>query len=184
MGDLRVSGLEIWKPVVGYEGSYEVSNLGRVRSLDRIVPVNSGKGPNRTYMKRLRGKVLALQKHPGGYRQVALCGRIYLVHDLVLQAFVGPRPPGKEGCHNDSDKRNNALSNLRYDTHTANCADRIANGVIVEGVLNPQAKITDEDVAAIRRLNGVLKQDDIAAAFDISQAQVSRIITRKQWDHV
>lgn len=105
--------METWRPISDFE--YEVSDLGRVRSL-----------------KSGRVKILKPQRHTGGYRKVTLWrGGIehqHLMQKLVLTAFVGPRPPGMQACHNDGDETNNALSNLRWDTPRANQADRIEHG--------------------------------------------------------
>lgn len=103
---------EVWKPCVGYEG-YEVSNLGRVRSPNQI-----------------------LSSAPGshGYLQVQLRrGNVRTVHSLVLEAFVGPRPAGKEVCHGDGDKMNCALSNLRWDFPKGNADDKRKHGTALEG---------------------------------------------------
>ncbi|AUX81960.1 HNH endonuclease [Mycobacterium phage Frankie] len=110
---------EVWRPVVGQEGNYEVSNLGRVRSLDRQIDVD---GRGRRYM---RGRVLSLVPMKNGYRLAALPGGKKLVHRLVLEAFSGPCPPGAEGCHNDGDRSNNRIENLRWDTRTANNIDAV-----------------------------------------------------------
>lgn len=114
--------IESWLPVVGYEGLYEVSDHGRVRSLDRVVL-----GRNRT------GRVLAICY--AGRRRVPQVSigrdgviRHRKIHQLVLEAFVGPCPPGMEGCHNDDDTQNNHLSNLRWDTRSANEIDAFRNG--------------------------------------------------------
>lgn len=114
--------LEEWRPVVGYEGAYEVSDLGRVRSLDRI----DSRG-NRAW-----GRLLRADPQASGHLRVALCvegkARRLFVHKLVLDAFVGPCPVGMETCHNDGDPTNNAVSNLRWDTKSANARDRRLHG--------------------------------------------------------
>lgn len=115
-------GAETWMPVVGYEGLYEVSDLGRVRSLDRKDPLG----------RRLRGKMLKLRAHPRGYMQTTLTRDGVCVtkkiHRLVLEAFVGPCPSGMEACHDNGIRDDNRPSNLRWDTPRANAADRIAHG--------------------------------------------------------
>lgn len=116
---------EKWKPIPGWESSYEVSNHGRVRSLDRTV-IRSNGAP-----LPLRGRVLrpATLKH--GYQQVALSegtGASVEVHVLVAAAFIGPRPEGLEVCHNDGNPRNNHIDNLRYDTKSSNSHDTVRHG--------------------------------------------------------
>lgn len=126
MPDINHHPNEIWKPVVGYEGLYEVSSCGRVRSLDRSVPGRAGHAP-----MRLKGRVLkarenrgypALTLHRGGKSQAKS------VHALVLEAFVGPRPDNCYGCHNDGDSTNNRLENLRWDSQSNNQMDTIRHG--------------------------------------------------------
>lgn len=114
--------LEEWRPVVGYEGLYEVSDQGRVRSLDRVVCYRDGR--SRSYS----GVVLVQTETPYGYLVVTLSRgkrskRVRLVHALVMESFEGPRPPKYDVCHGDNDKRNNALTNLRYDTREGNLQD-------------------------------------------------------------
>lgn len=125
---------EIWKPVVGYEGSYEVSDHGRVRSLDRVVVCSKG-----TH-KHLKGALMKLTtqtdrspKRADGYRQVVNLrrpghGLVWKVHRLVMLAFVGERPKDMEICHNDGNSLNNHLDNLRYDTSSNNNWDMIEHG--------------------------------------------------------
>lgn len=113
---------ERWFPVPGHEGSYEVSDHGRVRSLDRRVP----SGQDRTRIAR--GRILrpALTH---GHPAVALGReRKEYVHTLVLQAFVGPAPEGMECCHGDGVRTNNYLGNLRWDTRLGNNLDAIRHG--------------------------------------------------------
>lgn len=114
--------MERWLPVPGYEGVYEVSDQGRVRSLDRA----DSRGRSRT------GRVLSLRIQPSGHRTVSLCTnakrRIFHVHHLVLMAFVGPRPTGMEGCHWNDDPTDNRVENLRWDTRSGNQLDSVRNG--------------------------------------------------------
>lgn len=102
--------VEYWRPVYGYTGRYEVSNLGRVR--------NARTG----HVLRPRGNLTARQRELGystvSYLQVCLCRagrkRNHYVHALVLRAFVGPRPRSRDVNHLDSDSSNNRLDNLEY----------------------------------------------------------------------
>ena len=117
---------ENWLPVVGYEGFYEVSNCGRVRSITREVPYGRF---GRTIYK---GRMLKLTRIKNGYLTVKLAlrghTRTTYVHDMVLRAFVGPRPftvNKGEIRHLDGDKTNNTLRNLKYGDILENAADRV-----------------------------------------------------------
>lgn len=106
---------EQWRPVVGYEGDYEVSDLGRIWSRPR---------------KGTRGGLRKLvTAQAGGYLVIALGheDRRY-VHSLVLEAFVGPRPEGAEIRHLDGDPANARLDNLAYGTSGENKQDQVRHG--------------------------------------------------------
>lgn len=118
---------ERWLPVVGYEGYYEVSDYGRVRSLRREVPSRNGQ------RQVVPGGVLrqsGLGNTP--YLKVSLCrdrGQVTRsVHSLVLEAFVGLRPDGMEACHGFGGQRDNRLQNLRWDTLSENNYDMVRQG--------------------------------------------------------
>jgi hypothetical protein len=121
---------ERWLPVVGWEGYYEVSDMGRVRSVDRTI-IRSGRqsGDGRWFY---RGKVLSPGINRLGYPLVALSRSSNItskkVHRLVLEAFVGPCPDGMEACHNDGVRSNAKLTNLRWDTPSANQHDTVRHG--------------------------------------------------------
>lgn len=111
---------------MGWEGLYDVSDLGRVKSLERRVRTK-GNGT-----RLLRERILKLSVTRDGYAIVKLCrdgrARSMTVHSLVLIAFIGPRPTGLEACHRDGNKVSNALSNLRWDTKKANELDAVRLG--------------------------------------------------------
>ena len=118
---------EFWKSVVGYEKFYQVSNLGRVRSHDRVVPTRGG------FVRTHKGQILTTDVHPKtGYHRVtfALHGvnKKITLHRVVLTAFKGAKPDGMVGCHNDGDPSNNKLDNLRWDTLANNQRDKREHG--------------------------------------------------------
>jgi len=112
---------ELWRPVVGYENLYEVSNLGRVRSIERLAPL--GRWPNSFQRVEAQIRPARVQKNgyhfvslrkPGGHRQH------HLIHRLVLTAFEGVSPAGYQANHKDFDKSNNRLGNLEWVTPSQN----------------------------------------------------------------
>jgi hypothetical protein len=114
--------VEQWRAIPGFEGFYEVSDLGRVRSLERDEPYRRRPG---SFLRRRPARLLALSRGSNGYLTVLLRGKTHTVHTLVLKAFVGPRPAGLCCCHfPDPSPANNQLSNLRWDTYAANNAER------------------------------------------------------------
>jgi hypothetical protein len=123
---------ENWLPILDYGGSYEVSDHGRLRSVDRIVTHLTGQ------RQLILGQMLAPGYDGAGYPQVLLSkfgrGRTTKVHRLVAVTFVGPCPPGEQVRHWDDVKNHNHRGNLLYGTPAENAADAFRNGRI--GMLN------------------------------------------------
>jgi hypothetical protein len=114
---------ERWLPVVGYEGLYDVSDMGRVRSLDRVL--NDGRNWPGRILKPLMNK-----DRPYPHVALRIAGHRVdkYIHQLVLETFVGSRPIGLEACHLNDIPADCRLTNLRWDTQSANRRDRIRNG--------------------------------------------------------
>lgn len=171
---------EEWRSVVGYEGLYSVSIEGVVRSESRRVAHPMGGDV------LLPTRVLKQSRQGSGYWKVSLCRdgkqRTRSVHQLVAEAFIGPRPAGMEVAHDDGVKTNNSAHNLRYDTRAGNNRDKRRHGTWAGGEKIANAKLTPESVAAIRKSAGI--QRDIAATWGVSQGTVSRIRTGKRWAHL
>lgn len=106
---------EFWKDIKGYEGLYQVSNLGRVKSLSRI----DARGWNR------KEKILKATKTKHGYLQLSLRKnkkeRKYLIHRIVAESFLENKYNYSDVNHIDEDKTNNKLSNLEWCNRTYNC---------------------------------------------------------------
>ena len=124
---------EKWLPIVGYEGFYEVSDHGRVRTVSRITYRDNRWGSNSPM--RVQGRILKGWVHQGstGYLAVSLHRqnerkRNVFVHVLVLEAFVEVRPAGMVACHFNDEPTDNRLENLRWDTRAANAEDAARNG--------------------------------------------------------
>ena len=127
LSDLRrTTIIEEWRPVNGFCGSYEVSNKGRVRGVDREIANVNG------VTRKWTGRVLKPNVDHDGYLWVHLKldgTRVRKsVHSLVLESFVGPRPAGLDVAHADGNPRNNELSNLRYCTRSENMMDLVSSG--------------------------------------------------------
>lgn len=169
---------EQWVPVVGYEALYEVSDLGRVRSFDRV----ASNGSHR------KGRVLT----PTGIRYLHVTLSLgagvkvqQAVHRLVLEAFTGACPAGMEALHRDDDPTNNGLSNLRWGTHIENTVDKISNGGQQRGERVNTAKLTPSLVVAIReRAQGGESARQIARSFGLNQSTISKILAGRTWRHV
>jgi HNH endonuclease/NUMOD4 motif len=119
---------EVWLPVVGYEGFYEVSSIGGVRSLARFVHNQHG-----AYLKE--GCALTPSINTKGYRRVTLTqagvSRTREVHRLVCLEFHGQPGSGQEVRHLDGDSLNNCASNLAWGTHSENCLDKVTHGTAI-----------------------------------------------------
>jgi hypothetical protein len=132
------------------------------------------------------------QMRPGlgssGYLHLQLAPdlRNYWVHRLVLEAFVGPCPEGMECCHNDGNRQNNSLSNLRWDTRQANQNDRKNHGTHLKGTDVHLAKMNEEQVRTIRTeyATGTTSTNKLARKYNVSQAAIWNIIHRRTWKHV
>lgn len=170
--------LERWAPVREFPGMFEVSDIGRVRSLTR--KLTSG--------RRWGGRLLRPRIKRMGYLHVRLCAdRHYwrAVHRLVLESFVGPCPALMEACHNNGVPDDNRLENLRWDTRKNNHRDKHIHGTALIGERNPLAKLTTHRVREIRALSargvpGVV----IADLYDVTPANISCITRGYTWRHI
>ena len=161
--------MENWKAIPGYEGLYEVSDLGNVRSMPRPCA---------------KGGIRKPGKLPAGYKQVSLCkdGNISrkLVHRLVLLAFKGPSD--LETRHLNGVNSDNALLNLKYGTTTENAQDRASHGTS-KGEKNPASLLTEEKVRQIKSSTGVALKC-LAEMFGVSVGTVNDIRGGRTWQHV
>ncbi len=126
--------MENWKPIAGFEGMYEVSDLGRVRSLERVVFCSNGA------RKVYSGRVLRPGPRPSGHLTVSLgAGHTVNVHTLVLTAFKGARPyPSTEARHLDGNEQNNRETNLKWSTKSRNRTDRKYHRSASHYILTPE----------------------------------------------
>lgn len=171
---------EIWVPIAGFEGAYEVSSAGRVRSLR----------PNKK--RRSNDGTIAQLKHTGGYLMVNLCANgkreQHFVHRLVAKGFL-PNPKS-EVNHLDGHKTNNSLSNLEWVDRGENARHAYAAGLMQlptsgPGEANGRAKLTEHEVVWIRAwLQSGFIARTIAPIFGVLPSTISGIRTRNTWRHV
>lgn len=170
-----------WRDIPDWEGMYQVSEDGRVRSVNRTVVQLGRWGQQRRCFK---GKELKLSKCSNGYVFVTLSRpgnrpKLALVHRLVALAFLRQPVSGEEVCHINGVREDNNASNLRWGTRRSNHADKIEHGTHSRGTRNPQCRLNEEIVRAIRSSSEPLSV--LAAKYQISQPTVSDIRNRKSW---
>lgn len=178
-----------WAPVVGWEKFYEVSTSGAVRSRTRTVVLRHPTG--RLLPRTYAGRRLRLAQLRNGYLMVSFTAprrkrRYAYVHDLVLAAFVGPKPRGKEVCHNDGIKTNNRIRNLRYGTRSENALDRHKHGTMLprRGQEHKNAKLTDNDARWVREHADEFSNRAMARRLGVCHRTIGSIKNGEAWRHV
>ncbi len=173
--------MEEWLPVIGYEGYYSVSTLGRVR---RDAPTKYRGGISypgrvlRTYQTQYNGNK---------YRIVSLCTgkgwKMGKVHRMVAIAFLGPPQPGMCVNHKNGDKGDNRIQNLEWVTLVENCRHAVDTGLTSHGEKNKMAMLSASQVRTIRQLYGTgnATQRALAKTFRTSQTCIWSIIHRRTW---
>ena len=170
---------EIWKDIPGYEGEYQASTMGRIKSLGRKV---RGKSRNGTwFFRRVPERILRPGKYcKSGHMSVVLrkgsCGSP--VHQLIMRTFAGETPLGKEILHKNGNPKDNQVKNLQFGTRTENIIDVYAH----KGAWR---KLSTEDIDAIRfALHCGYSGVEVAKEFDVSPSTISKIkLGRVYWWH-
>lgn len=173
--------IEEWKDVTGYEGYYEVSNLGRVRSLDRDTEIRQG-----VFITH-KGRILKSKENKFGYPTVALsvkgAVKYKFVHRLVAGSFISPHLEGFQVNHIDGNKRNNRFDNLEWCTPSENIQHafdtKLREGY--KGEKHPSSKLSDTETEFIRYwLDKGEKGVTMAKLFKVSKSTISEIRTGKR----
>jgi hypothetical protein len=119
---------EQWRDIPGFEGFYQASNLGRIRSVDRDVRTRGGGH------RRLKGQIMRINTTKSGYHRVTLrkegTRKAFFIHKLVALTWLGPYPPGQQVRHGPNGHLNNSVENLCYGTPSENALDRIRDGTM------------------------------------------------------
>jgi hypothetical protein len=167
-----------WHSIPGYEGIYEISEIGHIRRM-----CDSHRAPD-GYQKRHNTS-------RKGYNTTVLArdgvNRSFTVHRLVALVFIGPRPNGRQINHKDGVKTNNDWRNLEYVTCKENIRHAAKSGLrgYFKGTANGCAKVTEDDIRAIRKAYASGEsQPSIGRRYGLTQANVSYIVLRRTWSHV
>jgi hypothetical protein len=173
---------EIWKSVIGYEGFYEASNLGRIRSL----LLGTGGGVK----SREIPLILKPKTKRNGYLEVGLNKRgaktMHYVHRLVLEAFSGPCPNGMECGHIDGNKRENKINNLCWLLQSANSKMSVMQGLQSKGEDRYNAKLNESLVRKIRAeyIRGEVTHVMLAEKYGVTRGAVQSVVNGITWKHV
>jgi hypothetical protein len=178
---------EEWRTVVGFP-DYDVSNLGRIRSRERQVLVDSNPA-RKPHLRTVREKIMSPTPDTDGYLQVTLTkdrvAYVKPVHRMVARAFAGKPPEGKnQAMHLDDDIVNNVASNLAWGTTQENTKQRDTRNRQAKGARIGIAKLTDTKARMIfdMRFSG-LTQRDIGDLFGVDNVTVSLIMRGRIWRH-
>jgi len=164
---------EVWKTIPDYNGRYQVSNTGKVRS----------------FFKHPEGYELKQSVHKDGYRLLTLAknnkDKSYHIHKLVTEAFYGPCPEGLVVRHIDGNPANNNLWNLAYGTPSQNNQDALKHGTIKVGEDAANAKLTEEQAMTIKALCyfGV-SQRYLARAYEVNKSAIGHLHKGRTWKHL
>jgi hypothetical protein len=174
------SAPEVWKAIPEFEGLYEASNLGRIRSL-----------PRKTRTGSLGGRILRgdISKH--GYSRVTLSrdgkSTRHLLHRLVLLAFIGSPSASHEARHLNGDNKDNRIANLAWGTRSENAMDRVRHGTCIRmnGERHPNTRLSDDDARNILKLSRCgVQQIKISELFGVSAQTIAYITSGRGWRHI
>lgn len=174
---------EIWKPIKDYEGLYEVSNLGRVKSLDRIIM-------QRGFPKKLKGRILKGRLNRKGYITVILHSdglpNTQKIHRLVALVFIKNPENKREVNHINGIKTDNRSENLEWNTTSENLTHAFKIGLKegLKGGKNGRAKLTEDMVRSIKKELSSMTQVELAEKYGVSPVCISKIKLGINWKHI
>ena len=167
---------EVWLPVPEYEGLYDVSNLGRIRSYH-----------NFGYELKREPRIITPSKERYGYLQITLCKqgkhKQTKIHLIVANAFMSPNPGGHQIDHKNGIKTDNRVSNLEWVTPKENTIRSVKLGLKPRGERHGNHKLTRAEVEKIRELykGGGYTHRELGKMFGISHSVAGKIIRKEMW---
>jgi len=182
--------MEIWKDAVGYEGLYEISSFGRVKTLEKILPHNKFKHITCVFKE----KIMKISLDTKGYPSIVLrkngIPKTLRVHRLMTEAFI-PNPENKAYVnHINGIKHDNMLENLEWSTPSENESHayrtKLKNSNSILGVKHFKAKLTEKDILEIREKfgNKTHTAKELAEEYGIGKRNIWYIHNRQLWNHV
>lgn len=187
--------MELWKDITEFEGTYQISNYGRVRSLDREIVQSN---PQKTGLSKrlLKGQMLKTKTTKFGYEEIHLYNRstqtkhYVRIHQLVAKAFIPNTENKRYVNHIDADKKNNHVNNLEWCTAQENITHAHANNLITFrlGEKHQNTHLTKTDINYIRQNHKYRDKEFSAEAlgrkFDVCTQTILNIVNRKIWKHI
>ncbi len=160
----KIPGIE-FKLIENYNGDYAIGNEGSIYSSKKMCK----------WVK------LSVEIDTFGHQRIQLCKngiiKHHFIHILVLEAFIGPCPPGMESCHGSNGKYDNSVSNLYWGTHSTNMQDKHRDGTMPKGETHHNAQFTDSEIALMRELHKQgYSQRSIARKFHAGFSTVNRYV--------
>lgn len=197
MGKVKLTHCsEVWKDIKGYEGVYQVSNYGNLRSLTRTIDDKNGK------IKIIKGKSLKASTTSYGYKSVVFRNGLnkenLRVHRLVAQAFIENKDNKPYVNHLDGNKANNRVDNLEWCTNSENMKHAFGTGLkepsnpnkngLTQGSKHHKSKLTEKDVIFIgsnsKANGGFMKNTELAEKFGVTKVTIGYVVNNKIWKHV
>ncbi len=178
---IKIKMQETWKDIKGYEGFYQISNLGRVKSLKRKAKCRNG-------FRTVQERILKSCKDSSGYFGVPLIKdkhRFYRIGKLIVQHFISN--PQNKPCvnHVDGNKQNDKIDNLEWCTYAENNKHAYKTGLKSnKGEKQSHHLLTEKEIRQIRSLKNRLSQKEIAMQYNVDASTISNIMTRKNWTHL
>lgn len=179
---------EIWKPVKDFEGMYEVSNTGKVKSIKRSITTSSGR------ILPIPERILSGSKDTKGYLQVEFKKNgkrhIYFTHRLVAEAFLELKEGKNQVNHKDGNKLNNSVENLEWVTCQENIIHAWKNNLNKPflGEKHPNHKLTEDEVRFIKTnykpRDREFGANALARRFGVSVSPICEIVNNKRWTHI
>jgi hypothetical protein len=180
--------MEIWKDIKGYENKYQVSNIGRVKSLSRIVEIRNNILGNKKEI------FLKPTKNRKGYLNVKLCKKIdgtnteksVIIHRLVANEFLENPFNKPQVNHKNGIKDDNFVDNLEWNTGSENVIHALKTNLKIpqKGSEHGMSKLTEKQVLEIREIGRTKTLKEVAKIYNVDMSLISLILSKKAWKHI